>query len=159
MLFGMVKDALPIGDKQQNEPLGSVMIKIVRPGDQSAETILTTLWENAPPAVTLSRKLTEDLESKESAHASATQSGAGSNPTAESTANAGHHHVGSSTSVAHTRLTTSKPKPDHSSIQPNNTATEPSPPRVALVSSDSKLTPYLCVMTLLVALTSWALMS
>ncbi|PNP40199.1 hypothetical protein TGAMA5MH_07854 [Trichoderma gamsii] len=152
--FNMVKDALPIGDNQQNEPLGSAMIKIIRPGGQSAETILTTLWENAPPAVTLSRILTEGLVSKESGHASATQSSAGSNSTAKSTANAGHHHVGSSISVTHTGLTTSRPKPDHSSMQPNSTEMEPSPPRVALVSSDSKLTPYLCVMTLLVALTS-----
>ncbi|PTB45174.1 hypothetical protein M441DRAFT_64850 [Trichoderma asperellum CBS 433.97] len=152
-------DALVAGDTQQNEPLGSIMVKIIRSDDSSAETMLTALWENVPPATTLSRGIVESMQSKEVDHASATQFVIGSSPTATSTADTGHHHVGSSNVLSHTGFATPNSKPIASSIQPNSTAMAPSPPRVALTSSDSKPTPYLYMMTLLAMLTSWALMS
>ncbi|KAK6445789.1 hypothetical protein FP744_10002038 [Trichoderma asperellum] len=158
LLAGIAKDALVAGDTQQHEPLGSIMVKIIRSDDSSTETMLTALWENVPPATTLSRGIVESMQSKEVNHAFATQVGVGS-PTAASTADSGHHHVGPSNVMSHTGFSTSNSKPITSSIQPNSTAVAPSPPRVALTNSDSKPTPYLYMMALLAMLTSLALMS
>lgn len=161
LLAGMVKDVLATGDVRKNVPLGSIMVKIIQSDDHGDERMLTALWENAPPATTLSRGIMESMESmesKENDQASATQLGIGSSPTAESTANTGHRDVVSSTFVAHAGFATSESKPNASSIQLNSTAMGSSPLRAALTNSDSKSTPYLYMMTLLVMLTTWALM-
>ncbi|KAM0255628.1 hypothetical protein ACHAQJ_005553 [Trichoderma viride] len=126
MLSGSMKDVSAIGGAQQNEPLGSVMVRIIRPGENSAETMVTTLWGNAPSATPI---------------------------------DAGHHNVVSSGSATQTGFSTLTPRPDTSSIQSNDTATGSSLPMVALANSDSKLTPYLCTMVLLVILISGTLMS
>ncbi|KAL7790782.1 hypothetical protein V8C37DRAFT_417351 [Trichoderma ceciliae] len=149
-----MKDNSFAGDVQQDESVGSVMVKIIRPGASSAETMLMTLWENAPSATAASKDLTND----ENRHAPAAQLGIGSSSGAESIVDTGHDVV-SSSSPTQTSFATLGPKPASFSVQSNDAATETSLPRVALVNSDSKSTPHLCTIVLLILLINGILMS
>jgi hypothetical protein len=146
-----------------------------KPTSKTAEPSVVTLWPTANRTSCTTGsvgrgglstttcepdgKRTVATASNQNGHVPVTQSGIGNRFMAGSMVDSGHHDVISGSLATQARFAASTSKPDTSSIQPNDTATGPSLPRVALTNSDSKLTPYLCTMMLLVILISGTLMS
>ncbi|KAH6607283.1 hypothetical protein Trco_003596 [Trichoderma cornu-damae] len=138
----------------ENEPVGSVMVKIIRPGEASAETTHVALWGKAPSATAAS----EDTISNEDGHASPARFAIGSILMAESAVDADHDAAAASnSSPTQTRFVTSRPKATTFSVQAVDAATLL--PKVELTSGDSKPKPRLCTIVLLMMLISGILMS
>ncbi|KAL7956042.1 hypothetical protein V8C34DRAFT_290064 [Trichoderma compactum] len=134
-----------VGDAQQDEPIGSVMVKINRPGEAGAETMLVTVWEPAPAAST-------DMISN------VAQLAIGTSVMAESMVDSGHVAEPSSLPTQ-SGFVMSRPTTARVSVPPDNVVTETSLPQIALVNSVSKLNPQLCIIALLIILVSGILMS
>lgn len=149
-----VRDASPFGDTQQHESHGSVMVKIIRPGETNAETMILTIWETAPSATAVSTAAI----SSENGQASVAQLAIGSSLMVESMV-VSSHDVEPNNSPTQTRFVTSRPTPAGFSVQSNGATAETSLPKVALVNSGSKSIPHLCTIALLIILVSGILMS
>ncbi|KAL6797609.1 hypothetical protein GGI42DRAFT_361708 [Trichoderma sp. SZMC 28013] len=134
-----------VGDAQQDEPIGSVMVKINRPGEAGAETMLVTVWEPAPAAST-------DMISN------VAQLAIGTSVVVESMAGSGHVAEQSSLPTQ-SGFVMSRPTTARVSVPSDNVVTETSLPQIALVNSVSKLKPQLCIIALLIILVSGILMS
>ncbi|UKZ74184.1 hypothetical protein TrVFT333_001843 [Trichoderma virens FT-333] len=133
-------------DAQQDESMGSVMVKIIRPGEFSAETMLMTVWQPAASAAATS-----------TGSISNAQLAMGGNEVAESMVDSGHD---AETSNFQTQSIFVLPRPSGASfsVPSNDAAAETSLPHVALVNSVSKPTPHLCIIALLIILVGGILM-
>ncbi|KAL6698510.1 hypothetical protein J3F84DRAFT_367882 [Trichoderma pleuroticola] len=133
-----------VGDAQQDEPIGSVMVKINRPGEAGAETMLVTVWEPAPAAST-------DMMSNVAHLAIGTSVMVGS------MVDSGHIAEPSSLPTQ-SGFVMSRPTTARVSVPSDNVVTETSLPQIALVNGVSKLTPRLCTIALLIILVNGILM-
>ncbi|RFU74901.1 hypothetical protein TARUN_7344 [Trichoderma arundinaceum] len=124
-----VEDAPSIEDPRHKGPLGSVMVKIIRPGKASAETMLMTLSEKTPSATTVVKDLSNEGEHASGAHLS----------------------MGSGSST--------QPKFATSFSRPHDAGMVTSIAKVALVNGDSALAPQNCMVITLIALASGMLMT
>lgn len=121
------------------------MVKINRPGEAGAETMLVTVWEPAPAAST-------DMISN------VAQLAIGTSVVVESMAGSGHVAEQSSLPTQ-SGFVMSRPTTARVSVPSDNVVTETSLPQIALVNSVSKLKPQLCIIALLIILVSGILMS
>ncbi|KAL7938335.1 hypothetical protein V8C35DRAFT_276711 [Trichoderma chlorosporum] len=136
------------GDAQQDESFGSVMVKIIRPGEAGAETMLMTVWDSVPSATA----------APSDAISNVAQLAIGSSVMVESMAGSGHD-VEPSSFPTQSRFVVSRPTTTGLSVPSDAAETETSLPQVALVSSGAKPIPRLCMITLFIILVSGILMS
>ncbi|KAL7947805.1 hypothetical protein V8C42DRAFT_363352 [Trichoderma barbatum] len=148
-----VGDAPPVSDTQQHKSIGSVMVKIIRPGEAGAETMFMTVWEPSP----LATPAPTDGGIGENEHATVAHLAIGSSLKIESEAGSGHD-VEPSSFAAQSSFVTSRPTTTGDSVQSDDAVAETSLPKVALVNSVSKPTPSLCITALLIILVSGILM-
>lgn len=131
-----------------DEPMGSVMVKVIRPGEAGAETMFVTVWEPAPAATAASTDMISNVA----------QLAIGSSVMVESMVDSGHVAEPSSLPTQ-SGFVISRPTTARVSVSSDNVITETSLPKIALVNGVSKLTPQLCIIALLIILVSGILMS
>ncbi|KAM6481491.1 hypothetical protein HDV62DRAFT_391672 [Trichoderma sp. SZMC 28011] len=131
-----------------DEPMGSVMVKVIRPGEAGAETMFVTVWEPAPAATAASTDMINNVA----------QLAIGSSVMVESMVDSGHVAEPSSLPTQ-SGFVMSRPTTARVSVSSDNVVAETSLPKLALVNSVSKLRPQLCIIALLIILVSGVLMS
>ncbi|OPB38597.1 hypothetical protein A0O28_0017030 [Trichoderma guizhouense] len=131
-----------------DEPMGSVMVKVIRPGEAGAETMFVTVWEPAPAATAASTDMISNVA----------QLAIGSSVMVESMVDSGHVAEPSSLPTQ-SGFVMSRPTTARVSVSSDNVVAETSLPKLALVNSVSKLRPQLCIIALLIILVSGVLMS
>ncbi|KAF3068596.1 hypothetical protein CFAM422_007638 [Trichoderma lentiforme] len=131
-----------------DEPMGSAMVKVIRPGEAGAETMFVTVWEPAPAATAASTDMISNVA----------QLAIGSSVMVESMVDSGHVAEPSSLPTQ-SGFVMSRPTTARVSVPFDNVVAETSLPKIALVNSVSKLTPQLCIIALLIILVSGILMS
>ncbi|KAL6830173.1 hypothetical protein V8C40DRAFT_263966 [Trichoderma camerunense] len=131
-----------------DEPMGSVMVKVIRSGEAGAETMFVTVWEPAPAATAASTDMISNVA----------QLAIGSSVMVESMVDSGHIAEPSGLPTQ-SGFVMSRPTTARVSVSSDNVVAETSLPKLALVNSVSKLRPQLCIIALLIILVSGVLMS